>query len=81
MPTEKIARTKWCPFVRTGLIAGMAVNRHVADNPDTIEGVYEETRCIASDCMMWRWTDFPSQANIGFGYCGLAGDETIVGKS
>jgi len=52
----------------------MAVNRHVADNFNTIEGVYEETRCIASDCMMWRWTNLPSQANPGSGYCGLAGE-------
>jgi len=85
MPTEKIARTKWCPMVRTGILSGtggVAINRHITDDDKYQYAVIrEETRCIASDCMMWRWTDFPSQANIGFGYCGLAGDETIVGRS
>lgn len=52
--TEDEAKTKWCPFVRTGLTAGMAVNRHVADAPGVWEGVYDETRCIGSGCMAWR---------------------------
>jgi len=45
--TEDEAKKKWCPLVRTGLVAGMAVNRHVADAPGAVDGVYEETRCIA----------------------------------
>ena len=63
--TEDQAKTKWCPFVRTGLTAGMAVNRHVADY-----GVYDETRCIGSGCMMWR-------AAGKTGWCGLASDQYI----
>lgn len=49
-------------MVRTGMVAGMAVNHHVDMNPGG-DGVYEQSRCIASDCMMWRDS-----------YCGLAGD-------
>ncbi|MFA5951510.1 MAG: hypothetical protein WC807_14620 [Hyphomicrobium sp.] len=47
--TEEEAKTKWCPETRTGLTAGMAVNHHVGGD------VHEETRCIGSGCMMWRW--------------------------
>ena len=48
------------PMVRTGLVAGMAV---IEDD------VYDETRCCASDCMMWR-------EYRGNGWCGLAGPIT-----
>ena len=54
--TEDEAKTKWCPEVRTGLVSGMAVNRHVADGPHSPNGVYHETRCIGSSCMAWRWS-------------------------
>lgn len=68
--TEEQAKTKWCPMVRTGLVAGsMAVNHHV--NGD----VNDETRCIASGCMLWVWKwEFE---NLDFskteGHCGLTG--------
>lgn len=71
--TEDQARKKWCPMVRTGLTAGMAVNRHVADGPGETDGVYDETRCVASDCMMWR-------AYRGKGWCGLAGHDYDNGR-
>lgn len=67
--TEDQAREKWCPFSRTGLRTGqggVAVNRHVTDG-DSEPEIYDETRCIASDCMAWR------SRGVG-GYCGLAGD-------
>jgi hypothetical protein len=80
--TEDEAKTKWCPFVRTGLVAGMAVNRHVADAPGAIDGVHDETRCIGSGCMMWRVKvreSYPMDAStndlIVGGYCGLAGKD------
>lgn len=63
--TEEEAKKKWCPMIRTGMVAGMAVNHHVDMNPGG-QGVYDETRCIASDCMMWR--------SAPTGYCGLAGN-------
>ena len=71
--TEDEAKTKWCPFVRTGLVAGMAVNRHVADAPKAVDGVYDETRCIGSACMMWR-------EYRGAGWCGLAGTDYNNGR-
>ena len=60
--TEEEAREKWCPFAREydieRGIAGLAgVNR-----PTEIGA-----RCIASQCMAWRWTVRP------YGLCGLAG--------
>ncbi len=60
--TEDEAKTKWCPFVRTGLTAGMAVNRHVADAPKARDGVYDETRCIGSQCMAWRKSSDATEA-------------------
>lgn len=70
MSTEAEARDKWCPMVRTGLTAGMAVNHHIGDD------VYDETRCIGSKCMMWRWRH-PQGRRIDseHGHCGLAGQE------
>jgi len=69
---ESEARTKWCPFVRTGLTAGMSVNRHIADAPGATDGVYDETRCLASDCACWRAYGLRRENG---GYCGLAGKE------
>lgn len=86
--TEEEAKTKWCPEVRTGLTAGMAVNRHIADAPGAKDGVYDETRCIGSACMAWRWhawtayvpsaepeAHFVAEARVSFthGFCGKAG--------
>lgn len=77
--TEDQAKTKWCPMVRTGMVAGMAVNHHVDMQPHG-DGVYNQTRCIASACMLWRWLQSPpanktsKEVNpIWQGYCGLAG--------
>lgn len=69
--TEDEAKKRWCPFVRTGLTAGMSVNRHVADAPGANDGVWHETRCLASGCMAWR-KDAPVARSMD-GYCGLAG--------
>lgn len=68
--TEDQAKTKWCPMVRTGLVAGMAVNHHVGGD------VKDETRCIASECMMWRnftLDEVRRDNNSKGGFCGLAG--------
>lgn len=71
--TEEEAKTKWCPEVRTGVHAGasaVAVNRSYVD-------VTEETRCIGSACMAWRWEyTRPENAVAGErwrGWCGKAG--------
>lgn len=62
--TEDDARQKWCPMVRYPLW------------PDECSGGNEGARCIASDCMMWRWDEDANElAETGFdcvGYCGLA---------
>lgn len=74
--TEDEARKKWCPMVRTGLTAGMAVNHHVGSSHDSPQAgdVHDETRCIASDCMMWRVN------GRGNGRCGLAGSDYDNGR-
>lgn len=72
MHTEDEAKKKWCPMVRTGLTAGMAVNHHIAGDVDA------ETRCIASGCMMWRcgeWEEYdPAKGDPKpvRGFCGLS---------
>jgi hypothetical protein len=65
--TEDEARTKWCPQARAWE-AGAAVNRS-----PTTQRVEPETRCIASDCMMWRWGRHTTGDDAGDGYCGVAG--------
>ena len=66
MPLERIARTMWCPMVRTSVLTGAgaiaAVNRDIKDD-----------RCIGSDCMMWRWERRDAHNGNCPGYCGLAG--------
>lgn len=75
MTKEADAKKKWCPFVRTGLNAGMAVNHHIGSRTGAPHAgdVHEETRCVASECMMWR-RSFGDD-----GYCGLAGEPTKLG--
>ncbi len=70
--TEDEAKKKWCPMVRTGLVAGMAVNHHIGGDVDDCN------RCIGSGCMMWRWDNYrtgwhKSGAIVADGFCGLAG--------
>jgi hypothetical protein len=83
MMTENKARTKWCPFVRTHM-GGAAVNRMLTIEPsarttsgaatlaapDRRDLVALSTRCIASECMMWRW----KAINANQGFCGLNGE-------
>ena len=77
--TEGQAREKWCPMARVpsrcGGVTGqyeVAANRGVAmDKP------YDQARCIASDCMMWRWGESAETADKDrgrVGFCGLAAD-------
>lgn len=71
--TEPEARTKWCPFARAfspvmdehaETVAAASVNRQES-------GADPWCRCLASDCMAWRW-DERHQTELN-GYCGLAG--------
>lgn len=69
LTTEKQAREKWCPWSLTGY-RGIGLNRMAAvDNSDHRAEVLHDTRCIASDCMAWRW----SKTLTDFGHCGLIG--------
>lgn len=70
--TEDEAKTKWCPMVRFGHVAGMAINRYAQMQKGAVDSWYEQTRCIASECMMWRYNI--ANATNGPGFCGLAGD-------
>ena len=74
--TEDNAKQKWCPMVRdlTAQQSGMT------DSPyNRLAGCIEEsTKCIASDCMMWREApegyNGHNQTEIEQGgYCGLGG--------
>jgi len=75
--TEDQARTKWCPMYR--LVAA-------GETQSSYNSIYMgegqismPTKCIASDCMMWRWTVGERSHKINPGYteglCGLAGDD------
>lgn len=85
--TEKEAQEKWCPEARY-----VTENFHPATNSWKTGGKENRSplacRCIASDCMMWRWADVPGvgddqerldeirdrqSSGFAFGYCGKAG--------
>ena len=73
--TEQEANTKWCPMVRFN---NDSCNRWT--HGDTQDGNPLYARCIASDCMMWRWNLIGSFVNGKYddnypveGYCGLGG--------
>jgi hypothetical protein len=84
--TEDEAKTKWCPQarcaaenVRGHLLDAAGFNRMNHDAGWTSAG----SRCIASDCMAWRWSprygtnpENPAEAMTlppTDGYCGLSG--------
>jgi len=94
--TEEEARKKWCPFVRLLSVttrdgkpeAAIASFNRIALSPDPSTHVMspETARCIASECMAWRWakvkdviTREPPPGHYEwvdsdvYGYCGLAG--------
>lgn len=71
--TEAEAGTKWCPFVRLTAENDRTYPMSNREKPLGKDG--EVTRCIASDCMAWRWSyepDGKSQSTTK-GFCGLAG--------
>lgn len=72
MKTEDEARKCWCPFVRFCAEDEPAANRWSNyDNPP-------KARCIASECMAWRWINWHHEQGAAkeepVGYCGLAGN-------
>ncbi|MGI9502699.1 MAG: hypothetical protein ACR2RE_06560 [Geminicoccaceae bacterium] len=83
--TEQAAKEKWCPFARVGKDG--SGNRYSFDTDLAAGSAF--ARCIASDCMAWRWGNeaqgVPAYEakpvagapghfdNAPMGYCGLAG--------
>lgn len=64
--TEEEAKTKWCPMSRME-----GNNRHWGSQKYI-------SSCIASECMMWRWSDERGKTPDGdrvyiTGFCGLGG--------
>ncbi len=77
--TVEEAKTKWCPFVRSIYVGDHGSQQFPSNRFGTSSGFNlnpEECRCIASDCMAWRWgsgyrfTGLPAEEQAGF--CGLA---------
>lgn len=72
--TEDEAKTKWCHAYRES--GEDANNRPVAyeQSPETgrttaVRGsIHVAARCIASNCMAWRWS-----VGRNTGFCGIAG--------
>lgn len=74
--TEDEARKKWCPFARViDDLSGAASSARLRDGT---------VKCIASECMAWRWIDVTEQNDNPTvadrtvkssvrGFCGLAG--------
>lgn len=69
------AAEKWCPFARAmerasteeGIVAA-SINR--VDGNDA----HIDCRCIANECMAWRWShpkSNPPDIDIDSGYCGM----------
>ncbi|WP_027178800.1 hypothetical protein [Maridesulfovibrio bastinii] len=78
--TEEKAKEMWCPQARQTDEGSGAYNRDGNGAGD------KDCRCIASDCMSWRWKDreteimvyrykedHPDMMRHYTGYCGLAG--------
>ena len=79
--TEEEAKTKWCPMDRHVDIDMLPMDAPANRYGQPVVASPPECRCIASACMMWRWTRVTSKdptANaladmVDDGYCGLAG--------
>lgn len=88
--TEEEAKTKWCPAARcTGTIDDIPVGGNRVGDPWIHSRFVEQTKCIGSGCMAWRWCEehnidamehyeacapgIPGTPPKPVGYCGLAG--------
>lgn len=59
---EEEAKKKWCPMVRFHVIETSSQTVYSNRDEDSLS-----SRCIASDCMMWRWGN-PEEIEIDRGY-------------
>lgn len=79
--SQEEARTKWCPMARVAMPVNQTANRvatsllKISDERDHayFSEQVENCKCIASECMMWRWDAHEIRA----GYCGLAGTPNL----
>ena len=73
MHTEKAAKQKCCPVYEISKLLGLngmiQYQMKGVDVQEHLKEMQKTGRCIASDCMMWRW-DYREPKT---GYCGLAG--------
>lgn len=73
LTSEKVARTRWCPFVRVD--GDNRLHNTMTDGFQNSEKMYH---CIAGDCMGWRQFHLshmkgPDGDVTPHGYCGYAG--------
>jgi hypothetical protein len=75
--TEDEAKTKWCAHVRHTALPMSNGDSAMYDNRSSEVAFHAAARCIASECMAWRWEPirgFSDEEMTPFkGYCGLAG--------
>ena len=64
MYSEKEAKQKWCPMMRSSATSSKISTNIEKDSTWNVN-------CKASECMMWRWAVAPMEVQEG--YCGLAG--------
>lgn len=87
--TEQEAKKRWCPMARNIYEGGFVYNREKRLQHNSFAIAHcdrddKKSRCIASDCMMFRWQGrddgnviATSKGHIpkdeAHGFCGLAG--------
>lgn len=64
MLTEDEAKKKWCPHVRLGDEQGVSASINRAWG----RGCPDAARCIASECMAWRWGPMAELHEIDHAY-------------
>jgi len=77
--TEETAKTKWCPFASPLAIHPYA---YIGKDGSKCISKVEGRKCIASECMLWRWDErqtarpgpipVTGRAKPVIGYCGMA---------
>ena len=80
--TEEEARKCWCPFALGSETFDWDDFMGVTATNRITYGIHSKCKCIASECMAWRWViddGMINEAGHGrtsapeYGYCGLAG--------
>jgi hypothetical protein len=68
--TEAEAKRRWCPMTRV-LTWGSELDAFGSYNRNN-DRLDKQSLCIASQCMMWRWTGSKKDDGEMLGCCGLA---------